>query len=114
MNQANLNWMYTHNAVGLIFTPVGTGDCLLLHSAHIEYAALQPQTFDDRILVAGVCLCVDRRAPHAPRADLAMAANDLDCFSVMLLIPVWAVVYNFIATMKGQWHQLGDNVCSNS
>jgi len=31
-------------------------------------------------------------------------------FSVMLLIPVWAVVYNFIATMKGQWHQLGDNV----
>ena len=31
-------------------------------------------------------------------------------FSVMLLIPVWAVVYNFIATMKGQWHQLSDNV----
>src|SRR5579863_8528810 len=31
-------------------------------------------------------------------------------FSMMLLIPVWAVVYNFIATMKGQWHQLGDNV----
>jgi cytochrome c oxidase cbb3-type subunit 1 len=28
----------------------------------------------------------------------------------MLLIPVWAVVYNFVATMKGQWHQLGDNV----
>ena len=22
-NQANLNWMYVHNAVGLIFTPVG-------------------------------------------------------------------------------------------
>ena len=31
-------------------------------------------------------------------------------FSVMLLIPVWAVVYNFFATMKGQWHQLRDNV----
>ena len=31
-------------------------------------------------------------------------------FSIMLLIPVWAVVYNFIATMKGQWHQLRDNV----
>jgi cytochrome c oxidase cbb3-type subunit I len=24
-NQANLNWMYVHNAVGLIFTPVGLG-----------------------------------------------------------------------------------------
>ena len=31
-------------------------------------------------------------------------------FSVMLLIPVWAVVYNFFATMKGQWHQLRENV----
>jgi cytochrome c oxidase cbb3-type subunit 1 len=31
-------------------------------------------------------------------------------FSVMLLIPVWAVVYNFIASMKGQWHQRSDNV----
>jgi cytochrome c oxidase cbb3-type subunit 1 len=31
-------------------------------------------------------------------------------FSVMLLIPVWAAVYNFFATMKGQWHQLRDSV----
>ena len=23
VNQANLNWMYVHNAVGLIFTPIG-------------------------------------------------------------------------------------------
>jgi cytochrome c oxidase cbb3-type subunit 1 len=31
-------------------------------------------------------------------------------FSVMLLIPVWAAVYNFFATMKGQWHLMRDNV----
>jgi len=31
-------------------------------------------------------------------------------FSVMLLIPVWSVVYNFFATMKGQWHQLKESV----
>ncbi|HXY77822.1 MAG TPA: cbb3-type cytochrome c oxidase subunit I, partial [Candidatus Acidoferrales bacterium] len=31
-------------------------------------------------------------------------------FSLMLLIPVWAVVYNFFGTMKGQWHQLRDNI----
>jgi len=31
-------------------------------------------------------------------------------FSVMLLIPVWTVVYNFFATMKGQWQQLRENV----
>jgi len=31
-------------------------------------------------------------------------------FSVMLMIPVWSLVWNFLATMKGQWHQLKDNV----
>jgi cytochrome c oxidase cbb3-type subunit 1 len=31
-------------------------------------------------------------------------------FSLMLLIPVWAVVYNFFATMKGNWHLLRDSV----
>jgi len=31
-------------------------------------------------------------------------------FSVMLMIPVWTLVWNFFATMKGQWHQLKDNV----
>jgi cytochrome c oxidase cbb3-type subunit 1 len=31
-------------------------------------------------------------------------------FSVMLLIPVWTVVYNFFATMKGEWHQLQKSV----
>ena len=33
VNQANLNWMYVHNAVGLIFTPVGLAHRLLLHPA---------------------------------------------------------------------------------
>ncbi len=32
VNQANLNWMYVHNAVGLIFTPIGLGGGVLLHS----------------------------------------------------------------------------------
>ena len=31
-------------------------------------------------------------------------------FSVMLLIPVWSVVYNLFATMKGQWHETRENV----
>ena len=30
VNQANLNWMYVHNAVGLIFTPIGLGIALLI------------------------------------------------------------------------------------
>ena len=75
VNQANLNWMYVHNAVGLIFTPDRPGDRLLLHSEIVEHAAAQPPAVDDRLLVAGVRLCLDRRAPHAARAHLAVAAD---------------------------------------
>ena len=75
VNQANLNWMYVHNAVGLIFTPVGLGHRLLLHPEGVEHAALQPQAVDDRLLVAGLRLRLDGRAPHAARADLAVAAD---------------------------------------
>ncbi len=35
-------------------------------------------------------------------------------FSVMLLIPVWTVVYNFFATMKGEWHQASNERCLSS
>ena len=110
VNQANLNWMYVHNAVGLIFTPVGLAIAYYFIPKASEHAAAQPQALDDRLLVAGVRVRLDGRAPHAARADLAVAADHRDHFSVMLLIPVWAVVYNFFATMKGQWQQLRENV----
>jgi cytochrome c oxidase cbb3-type subunit 1 len=110
VNQANLNWMYTHNAVGLIFTPAG----LAIAYYFIPRASNSP-LFSHKLSMIGfwslAFVYVWTGAHHMLHGPISEWLQTIAIvFSVMLLIPVWAVVYNFIATMKGQWHQLGDNV----
>jgi cytochrome c oxidase cbb3-type subunit 1 len=110
VNQANLNWMYTHNAVGLIFTPAG----LAVSYYFIPRASNSP-LYSHKLSMIGfwslAFVYVWTGAHHMLHGPISEWLQTIAIvFSVMLLIPVWAVVYNFIATMKGQWHQLGDNV----
>jgi cytochrome c oxidase cbb3-type subunit 1 len=110
VNQANLNWMYTHNAVGLIFTPAG----LAIAYYFIPRASNTP-LFSHKLSMVGfwslAFVYVWTGAHHMLHGPISQWLQTISIvFSVMLLIPVWAVVYNFIATMKGQWHQLRDNV----
>ena len=110
VNQANLNWMYTHNAVGLIFTPAG----LAVAYYFIPRASNSP-LYSHKLSMIGfwslAFVYVWTGAHHMLHGPISEWLQTIAIvFSVMLLIPVWAVVYNFIATMKGQWHQLGDNV----
>jgi cytochrome c oxidase cbb3-type subunit 1 len=110
VNQANLNWMYTHNAVGLIFTPAG----LAIAYYFIPRAANTP-LYSHRLSMVGfwslAFVYVWTGAHHMLHGPISQWLQTISIvFSVMLIIPVWAVVYNFIATMKGQWHQLSDNV----
>ena len=110
VNQANLNWMYVHNAVGLIFTPVGLGVAYYfiprssntpLHSHKLSMIGFWALAF----------VYVWTGAHHMLHGPISQWLQTIAItFSVMLLIPVWAVVYNFFATMKGQWHQLRENV----
>lgn len=110
VNQANLNWMYVHNAVGLIFTPVGLAIAYYfipktsnspLHSHKLSMIGFWSLAF----------VYVWTGAHHMIHGPISQWLQTISIvFSVMLLIPVWAVVYNFFATMKGQWHQLRDNV----
>jgi cytochrome c oxidase cbb3-type subunit 1 len=110
VNQANLNWMYVHNAVGLIFTPVG----LALAYYFIPKAANTPLHSHKLSMIGFWSLAfvyVWTGAHHMLHGPISQWLQTISiAFSVMLLIPVWAVVYNFFATMKGQWHQLKDNV----
>jgi cytochrome c oxidase cbb3-type subunit I len=110
VNQANLNWMYVHNAVGLIFTPVG----LALAYYFIPKAANTPLHSHKLSMVGFWSLAfvyVWTGAHHMLHGPISQWLQTIAIvFSVMLLIPVWAVVYNFVATMRGQWHQLRDNV----
>jgi cytochrome c oxidase cbb3-type subunit I len=110
VNQANLNWMYVHNAVGLIFTPVG----LALAYYYIPKASNTP-LYSHRLSMIGfwslAFVYVWTGAHHMLHGPISQWLQTITiAFSVMLLIPVWAAVYNFFATMKGQWHQLRENV----
>ncbi|HMV99822.1 MAG TPA: cbb3-type cytochrome c oxidase subunit I, partial [Acidobacteriota bacterium] len=110
VNQANLNWMYVHNAVGLIFTPAGLAIAYYfipkssntpLHSHKLSMVGFWSLAF----------VYVWTGAHHMLHGPISQWLQTIAIvFSVMLLVPVWAVVYNFFATMKGQWHQLKDNV----
>jgi len=109
-NQANLNWMYVHNAVGLIFTPIG----LAIAYYFIPKASNAP-LYSHRLSMIGFWalsfVYVWTGAHHMLHGPISQWLQTIAItFSVMLLIPVWAVVYNFFGTMKGQWHQLRENV----
>lgn len=110
VNQANLNWMYVHNAVGLIFTPAG----LALAYYFIPKTSNSPLHSHKLSMIGFWSLAfvyVWTGAHHMLHGPISQWLQTIAIvFSLMLLIPVWAVVYNFFATMKGQWHQMRDNV----
>ena len=110
VNQANLNWFYVHNAVGLIFTPIG----LAIGYYFIPKAAETP-LYSHRLSMIGfwslAFVSVWTGAHHMLHGPISQWLQTVAIlFSVMLMIPVWTLVWNFLATMKGQWHQLKDNV----
>ncbi len=110
VNQANLNWMYVHNAVGLIFTPAG----LALAYYFIPKSSNSPLHSHKLSMIGFWSLAfvyVWTGAHHMLHGPISQWLQTIAIvFSLMLLIPVWAVVYNFFATMRGQWQQLRDNV----
>ena len=110
VNQANLNWMYVHNAVGLIFTPVG----LALAYYYIPKSGNIPLHSHKLSMIGFWSLAfiyVWTGAHHMLHGPISQWLQTIAIFfSVMLLIPVWTVVYNFFATMKGEWHQLQSSV----
>jgi cytochrome c oxidase cbb3-type subunit I len=110
VNQANLNWMYVHNAVGLIFTPVG----LAIAYYFIPRASNTPLHSHKLSMIGFWSLAfvyVWTGAHHMLHGPISQWLQTISiAFSLMLLIPVWAVVYNLFATMKGQWYQLKDSV----
>ena len=110
VNQANLNWMYVHNAVGLIFTPIG----LAIAYYFIPKASNNP-LYSHKLSMVGfwalAFVYVWTGAHHMLHGPISQWLQTIAItFSLMLLIPVWTVVYNFFATMKGQWYQLRENV----
>ncbi len=103
VNQANLNWFYVHNAVGLIFTPLGLGIAYYF----IPKAAQAP-LYSHRLSMVGfwsiAFIYVWTGAHHMLHGPISQWLQTVSIlFSVMLVIPVWTVVLNFFGTVAGRW-----------
>jgi cytochrome c oxidase cbb3-type subunit 1 len=106
INQANLNWFYVHNAVGLIFTPLGIG----LAYYFIPKAANAP-LFSHRLSMIGfwsiAFIYVWTGAHHMIHGPISQWLQTVSIlFSVMLIIPVWTVIVNFFGTVAGRWDRV--------
>jgi cbb3-type cytochrome c oxidase subunit I len=103
VNQANLNWFYVHNAVGLIFTPIG----IALAYYFIPKAAGRP-LYSHRLSMVGfwtiAFIYVWTGAHHMIHGPISQWLQTVAILcSVMLIIPVWTVIVNFYGTVSGCW-----------
>ncbi len=108
-NDANVQWWYGHNAVAMVLTtpplaifyyflPKSTG--VPIYSHRMGIIAFWSLIF--MYLWTGAHHLLWTPVPDWVQT-LAMA------FSVMLIAPSWAAVFNGYFSMNGQWHQMRDN-----
>ncbi|UFS71111.1 cbb3-type cytochrome c oxidase subunit I [Geomonas sp. RF6] len=108
-NDANVQWWYGHNAVAMVLTapplaifyyflPKTTGEPIYSH--RMSVIAFWSLIF--MYLWTGAHHLLWTPVPDWVQT-LAMA------FSVMLIAPSWAAVFNAYFSMNGQWHQMRDN-----
>ncbi len=106
VNQANLNWFYVHNAVGLIFTPLGVA----LAYYFIPKQASAP-LFSHKLSMIGFWtisfIYVWTGAHHMIHGPISQWLQTVSIiFSAMLIIPVLTVIVNFFGTVSGRWEQV--------
>jgi cytochrome c oxidase cbb3-type subunit I len=103
VNDANVNWWFGHNAVGLIFTPLGIA---------IAYYMIPKTTnnplYSHKLSLIGfwtiALLYIWTGAHHIIFGPIPVWLQSVAIvFSISLLIPVWTVIANFYGTMRGKW-----------
>ncbi len=103
VNDANVNWWFGHNAVGLIFTPLG----LAIGYYFIPKSTNNP-LYSHKLSLIGfwtiAILYIWTGAHHIIFGPLPVWLQTVAIlFSISLLIPVWTVIANFYGTMRGKW-----------
>jgi cytochrome c oxidase cbb3-type subunit I len=106
INQANLNWFFVHNAVGLIFTPLGVA----LAYYFIPLAVKRP-LYSHKLSMVGFWtisfIYVWTGAHHMLHGPISQWLQTVAIiFSAMLIIPVWTVIVNFFGTVAGSWDRV--------
>lgn len=105
ISRVNVSWFYVHNLVGLIFTPMG------LATAYYFLPKLaNTPIYSHRLSMIGFWTVAfvyawvgAHHMIHGPISQWLQTVSII--FSIWLFIPVWTVVANLFATMKGQWEQ---------
>ena len=110
LNDANINWFYGHSIVGLIATPGGLG----LAYYFIPKAANAP-LYSHKLSLIGFwtlgAIYIWNGAHHMIYGPIPYWLQTVaTIFSFLLFIPVFSVITNFFGTMRGEWHQLRNNV----
>jgi cytochrome c oxidase cbb3-type subunit I len=105
VNDANVNWWFGHNAVGLIFTPMG----LSMAYYFIPKSTNNP-LYSHKLSIIGfwtiAFLYIWNGAHHILFGPIPTWLQTVAIlFSVSLLIPVWTAVTNFYGTLRGKWTQ---------
>lgn len=105
VNDANVNWWFGHNAVGLIFTPMG----LSMAYYFIPKSTGNP-LYSHKLSIIGfwtiAFLYIWNGAHHILFGPIPTWLQTVAIlFSISLLIPVWTAVTNFYGTMRGKWTQ---------
>ncbi len=103
VNEANVNWWFGHNAVGLIFTPFG----IAIGYYFIPKTTRNP-LYSHKLSLIGfwtiALLYIWTGAHHLMFGPIPVWLQTIAIiFSVSLLIPVWTVIANFYGTMRGKW-----------
>jgi cytochrome c oxidase cbb3-type subunit 1 len=105
VNDANVNWWFGHNAVGLIFTPMG----LAMAYYYIPKSTGNP-LYSHKLSIIGfwtiAFLYIWNGAHHIIFGPIPTWLQTVAIlFSISLLIPVWTAVTNFYGTLRGKWTQ---------
>jgi cytochrome c oxidase cbb3-type subunit I len=100
VNQANLSWFYVHNAVGLVFTPLGVSIAYYLIPKE-----LKTPLYSHKLSLIGFWVIsfvyVWTGAHHMIHGPISYWLQTVAIlFSFSLIIPVVAVITNFLATFR--------------
>lgn len=109
ISRVNVSFFYVHNLVGLIFTPMG------LASAYYALPKLaNVPIYSHRLSMVGFWTIAfvyawlgAHHILHGPMSQWLQTTAIV--FSIWLFIPVWTVVTNLFATLKGHWQAYNQN-----
>lgn len=103
ISRVNVSFFYVHNLVGLVFTPMGlaTAYYFLPKLANVPIYSHRLSMIGFWSVAFVYAWVGAHHIIHGPVSQWLQTTSIV--FSIWLFIPVWTVVFNLYATLKGHW-----------